>query len=280
MQAKADLHLHSIYSDGVWSPRKLVEEAVKVGLKGLSITDHDTVDAYSDPCFDSCPADLHILPGVELSCSYGGNDVHLLGYGFDPNHLLLKVWCEQYAAVRIKRIHFYFDRWESTFRFPNVFRKEFFENQPAALVTRLHLAKFLVEKGLAYHAQDAFARFLSSSVSPLPPALAFPDVRQGIDLLHSCGAFAVLAHPHTLHKSLLKSSFLSLPFDGVELSHGGHHVGERWEKWAQSRQLYGTGGSDFHDPRRGHRLGSSWTCWEIYQILSEGKSSCVSSQLP
>lgn len=280
ISVRADLHLHSIYSDGVLLPTDLIEYASKIGLKGLSITDHDTVEAYFDPLFSSKKKNISILPGIELSCSYRGRDVHILGYGFEPDHLLLRAWCRKYISVRLKRVHFYFDRWESSFRFSTCYRDEFFVIHSSRLLTRLHLAQFLVKKGLARHLKDAFFRFLDFRVVPLPSSLAFPDVIQGIELLHSCGAFVVLAHPYTIHDQVVDSTFLSLPFDGVELMHGGHCINGKWANWARSRNLYCTGGSDFHDFKRGHCIGSSWTTWEIYQIFSGGRSSSLYSRLP
>ncbi|WP_157952401.1 PHP domain-containing protein [Candidatus Similichlamydia epinepheli] len=272
MVAKADLHIHSSYSDGALSPTDLIAIAVRVGLNAISITDHDTVDAYFDSDFQKKKGEIEIVSGIELSCSYHGNDVHLLGYGFDVDHMLLKAWCRYHANIRLKRGYFYFDQWEKKFRFPVAYRNEFFENHFSPLLTRCHLAKFLLKKKLAFSIREAFSRFLHAKMFPLPVELSFPDVQEGIELIHLCGGFAVLAHPSVVSASVSNSpSFLNLPFDGVELMHRNNHIKGKWEIWARTRNLYCTGGSDFHDPKRGDVVGSSWTDEATLKILSIGR---------
>lgn len=91
MKKIIDLHIHTKFSDGFLSPKEVIDEAIKNGVSIISITDHDTIDAYNDELFEySNSNNIKIIPGVEISTHTGKSGIHILGYNFDLNNKLLK----------------------------------------------------------------------------------------------------------------------------------------------------------------------------------------------
>ena len=104
MEFKADMHMHSTCSDGLLSPFELIEKAAEIGLSGLSITDHDTVDAYTPELFSLAnKKGLILCPGVEFSCQLNGVNIHILGYDFNVNDPNLKSLCQRHQLRRKDR---------------------------------------------------------------------------------------------------------------------------------------------------------------------------------
>ncbi|MFW6276095.1 MAG: PHP domain-containing protein, partial [Bacteroidota bacterium] len=103
MGLKADLHTHTIYSDGTLTPAELFDKAVERGIDALSITDHDTIDGCIEGAGIISDYDLEFVPGIELSCYENGKEYHLLGYEIDLDNKLFKKHLEFLRNARYKR---------------------------------------------------------------------------------------------------------------------------------------------------------------------------------
>jgi predicted metal-dependent phosphoesterase TrpH len=267
---RADLHAHSTCSDGSLEPMQLLEAAQRAGLQGLSITDHDTVRAYDllpEGLWKSNPDShgqgaMQVLTGMELTSQLAGQSVHLLAYGFDPSHPLIREACEDRRVNRITR----FLEMRDNLRKLGVPLSEKID-LPEKVLGRPQLAAELIELGVCRDYPEAFAKYLGDSSPAYVPGKAYPTA-EAIDLLHAAGAWVVLAHPMLLKRHVCEE-VLKMPLDGLEAFYGRfHHKAMEWLAIASSKDWLVTGGSDFHGQARPDVvLGQAWTPQETFDLL-------------
>lgn len=245
-----ELHCHTTYSDGVLTPKQLIEAAVKAGVKALAITDHDTIAGWPEAI---AAADLvvEIVPGVELSTVCCGRSLHVLG--FYPDHTKLQTPLNQRLAGRQRRAQDMIDKLAAL-------------GYPIALPSmgagmapgRPHIAAAMVAAGYVKSTQAAFNRFLGEGKPAYVPYEQF-DVSEGIQLLRSCGAVPVWAHPYLFRGADIET-ILPVLVDaglmGLEVYHPDHSASDvrHLEAFCAQYGLIKTGGSDFHGPRA-NRVG-------------------------
>lgn len=280
MEFKADLHTHTSCSDGTMTPIELLKLARDCGLSGLSITDHDTVQAYTKEFFDAASI-LHvtIICGVEFSCMEKSDSVHILGYGIDIHHPKLIEFCKKHVERREKRNVEMIEKLKKKgfkISYEELLKSKTSPNQ---ILGRPHLAALLLEKGHINTIQEAFERYLGEGKSCYVETKCF-NVSDTIDLIHEVGGIAILAHPHLIKKKRLLKELLRKPFDGMECYYARmfRHQIEEYLKIAQEKNWVVTGGSDFHGsikPRL--TLGASFVTEGDFQkllsVLSEKRSS-------
>lgn len=259
---RADLHCHSVCSDGSDTPLELLLLAKKVELSGLSITDHDTIEAYTPELFYSAQEiGIQLLPGVELSTELGDQTIHILGYGFDLASAPFLSFLEEMQRRRNERNRLILQKLAAK----NIIVTE---DELATLVTdgikktigRPHIASIMQKKGYVRAIQDAFTYYLSEGTPYYVPGFKFTP-SDAIQVIHEAKGKAVLAHPHFIQKGKLLNTLLSLPFDGIECYYGSllKHQEKPWVKIATDRNWIATGGSDYHGQFRPRvNLGSSW----------------------
>jgi predicted metal-dependent phosphoesterase TrpH len=266
LEWRADLHTHTTCSDGSLSPHELVAAALEKGLSGLSITDHDSIQAYSQLTDMDSPVEL--LTGVELTTQLQGESVHILGYGFHPGSTVLNAACHERCEDRKNRFLEMRDNLRRLgLPLPQVFKL------PDRALGRPELASELVSLGICRSYQEAFQKYLKEDSPAYVPGKAF-SLEAGIELLHAAGAFAVLAHP-MLVKPKLIPSILKMPLDGIEAYYGrAGHQAPFWLNVAMDKQLLITGGSDFHGKAKPDiELGQSWTGRETFESLLGGRKA-------
>jgi len=252
MDQYIDLHLHSTCSDGALSPAEVVRRAVAAGLKAIALADHDNTDGIDALRTAGAEQGLEVLSGVELSVVWRHwQDIHLLGYGFDHHHPALVAALKEFQLFRQHRNQQIVER---------VNRKLAEENQPpldfgrvlqlaGGTIGRPHIAMALHEAGVVKSTEEAFQRYL---VSCNVPKRYFP-VSEAIDLIHTAGGVAVLAHPPFITREReelrgLLDELVALGLDGVEVYNSGASRSD--SDWylteARRRDLIVTGGSDYH----------------------------------
>jgi len=262
MERFVDLHVHSTCSDGVYTPEEVVTMAVDAGLTAMALADHDSIAGVETACAAGKQLGVEVLTGVELSVVWNQwNDIHLLGYGFDPRHAALGEALEEFRAHRETRNEKIVDNINLRLKEEGLAPIDF--TRVAALADgalgRPHIARALMEKGYAVDMEDAFRRYLRlCNVEKW----AFP-VTQAIDLIHRAGGVAVLAHPPfiTNRRSRLErliKAFAEMGLDGIEIYNSG--TSDDQFPWylhlARSLGMIVTGGSDFHGIEGNHeRLG-------------------------
>ena len=215
---KCDLHTHSTASDGRYSPSEVVKKAFKRGVKYLALTDHDTVSGIEEANAEAEKLDIHFIPGVELSTTYKGETVHILGYfkGDDYKNPDLNHFLEDLKTKRIERAHEIVRRLKK-FNDIEIDVNDVLKNGKDT-IARPHIAKAIMDAGYNYTKEYIFDNFIGDHCPAYVPANKL-DAEEGIKLLRSYNAIVVLAHP-VLLKKLNVLDVLHLDFDGIEGIYG------------------------------------------------------------
>ena len=215
---KCDLHTHSTASDGRYSPSEVVKKAFGRGVKYLALTDHDTVSGIEEANAEAEKLDIHFIPGVELSTTYKGETVHILGYfkGDDYKNPDLNHFLEDLKTKRIERAHEIVRRLKK-FNDIEIDVNDVLKNGKDT-IARPHIAKAIMDAGYNYTKEYIFDNFIGDHCPAYVPANKL-DAEEGIKLLRSYNAIVVLAHP-VLLKKLNVLDVLHLDFDGIEGIYG------------------------------------------------------------
>lgn len=270
---RADLHTHTHCSDGTDAPSDLLHKAKDAHLQGLSITDHDTIDAYTPELFSLAEQlGIQLLSGIELSSEWEGISVHILGYRIDLASSPLRTFLidmnkrrkERNRAIlaNLQKRGFFIDETEL-----EAAAKKAFSNRT---IGRPHIADMMVSKGYVKTRQEAFERYLRDGASCYAPGIKYTP-NEVIEQIHQAGGKAVLAHPHFLKKGALLKKLLSLPFQGIECYYGTLYPEQEkpWVEIAREKGWIATGGSDYHGSIKPYvSLGASWVGLETFSKLN------------
>lgn len=269
---RADLHCHTTCSDGTLSPNKLVELAAQIGLSGLAITDHDTIDAYETALESAKKQNILLGTGVEFSCDYDRIGVHLLGYDFALNSQPLRAFCVRHQQRRIERNQKILTKLEK-YKMPMKMDELMQAHREAKTIGRPHIAQLMVKKGYVKTVKEAFINYIADGKCCFDAGEPF-SAEETIALIHAAGGKAFLAHPHLIDNVQLIDRLLRLPFDGIECHYAkfAPEIEKKWVQIAQSKKLLMSGGSDFHGSGKQYlTLGASWvdeeTFYKIFQRL-------------
>jgi hypothetical protein len=249
----ADLHLHTRFSDGTFTPEEVVVEGRKHGFAALAITDHDTVEACAAAAVACFAAGIEFLPGIELTAEQNGQEVHILGYGFDLANPTLLAQVTRFQDVRQQRIR------EIVARL-NEINVPLEAEAVLALANcrapgRPHVARALVAAGVSESLDEAFERFLKKHRPGWVPKFKI-SATDAIALLHQAGGAAVLAHPGLHRADDAIPSLVDAGLDGIECYHTKHTptATERYLQMAGRLGVLATGGSDCHGLNKGKPL--------------------------
>ncbi len=269
---RADLHSHTICSDGADHPLELIRLAKEAGLQGLSITDHDTIDAYTPELFATAEElGIRLLPGIEISSEQDDSSVHILGYGFDLHSLGLKEFLVEMQKRRRERNLAILQK--LALRKIIISEEELNAHATQRTIGRPHIAELMVKKGYVQTMRDAFSYYLREGASCYAPGIKYSP-REVIEEIHKANGKAVLAHPHFLKKGSFLRKLLSLPFDGIECYYSllVKALEIPWLKLAQERGFIATGGSDYHGQFKPNvPLGCSWVGEHTFDLLIQRK---------
>lgn len=283
-----DLHIHSTCSDGYYSPEELVEMALKADLAAIAIADHDNVDGIAAAQEAGANQGLEVVAGVELSTQwYEYYDMHLLGYGFDPQDPYLNRELGDFQEFRAGRNRQIIDRVNEKLaeerRLP--LDPDAVRQLAGGTIGRPHIAQALREGGYVADNEEAFTRYL---VPCNVPKRYFP-VDEAIRLIQQSGGIAVLAHPPyiTRERRLLEklvAELVGLGLDGIEVYNNGSNMEDTdWLiKLARKYDLIVTGGSDFHgDPGSNIEIGSGFRGMKIpYRCVEEIRAALEKRRQP
>lgn len=251
---RVDLHLHSTASDGSLSPSALVWAARAGGLDVIAITDHDTCNGVAE-ALAALPSAIHVIPGIELSTTLDGLEIHILGYYIDHNNPALRAHADHAVNARRERVRkmlVLLRKYSVDVSFDDVLAAAEGSSQ---ILGRPHVARALVRRGYVQTVGEAFDRFLGDA-GPcfLPTELLHP--REAIELIKGAGGVALWAHPRpdVLERHL--ADMVSWGMRGLECYRPRASDSERdWIRaQAASHDLLLSGGSDWHGTWHG-RLG-------------------------
>ncbi|MFI5253184.1 MAG: PHP domain-containing protein [Bacteroidota bacterium] len=265
---KADLHIHSTYSDGVHSPFELVKKAAEAGLRAISITDHDSITGIDESIRYGIEYQLTVIPGIEFSATNNGREVHIIGYFFDrTNHRLTSAltFLRNERLKRAERIIGKLNRLNIPVTMDDVL-----EVSRAGSVGRPHIATAMVEKGYAESFSQVFIKYIGEN-GPAYEKKSELSSQEVIDLISHAGGLSILAHPG---KSMTERDLLLLieaGIDGIEVIHPSHMEDQIKYYRAIVNQYYlvETGGSDYHGGLRGddQNLGRVYVPLEVIDHL-------------
>src|SRR5580704_4205293 len=245
-----DLHTHTDQSDGTLSPRELVQEAARIGLEALAITDHDTFAGYDQAVEHAARASLELICGVELSTKYHGQSVHLLAYF--PKHAPtpdFRNWVAALEDSRHKRNRELIEKLRE--RGVDITIEEV-SRRAGKIVGRPHFAAAMMEKGCVASVQEAFDEYLDETAACFV-ARDEPAYEVAIAQIRGSGGFPVLPHPGrvTVIQSVLEQDVTQMRdagLGGIEVYHSDHSPSDCafYAGLAEKLGLAATGGSDFH----------------------------------
>ena len=275
----ADLHCHSVVSDGTMAPEDLAARAKANGVELWSLTDHDEVGGQHRAAAAARALGMAYLTGTEISVSFAGTTVHIVGLGFDPDDAQL---AQGLAATRGGRggraramaaqlaqagIH---GAYEGALQFVG----------NPELISRTHFARFLVESRVCRDTAEVFRKYLTEGKPGYVPH-HWASLGDAVRWITEAGGMAVIAHPARYRLSAneeyaLFSEFKAHGGQGVEVVTGSHSAAEyvTYGAMAQEFGLAASRGSDFHSPNESHTdLGTlpllPGTLKPVWELLAE-----------
>ena len=250
-----DLHTHTTASDGALAPPELVERAHRLGIRTLSVTDHDTVAGVPAAAAAAAACGMEFLPGIEITAVHERRDVHMLGYFLDPAPVGLAAFLDRQRLDRSRRAR------EMAARLAALGAPIDLDDLIAGAeaggksVARPSIARALLDAGHVTSLQQAFDRWLAEGRPAYVPRTGSSPV-DVVRLVKRSGGVAGLAHPGLLRRDDLIPELVEAGLGAIEVYHSDHDAGEqsRYLRLAGRHGLAVSGGSDFHGddhPRAG-----------------------------
>ena len=271
MQKKADLHIHTTFSDGTFSPEEVVKHAQKTGLSCIAICDHDVIDAI-DPALKAAKEyGIEVIPGVELTAEKKGCELHILGYYIDWRNKAFNKRLAEMCRQRQKRIVDMVDKLKA--HGVTINPEEVLKLSGRGSVGRLHLARVLYEKGYVTAVDEAFKTYIGNG-RPCYVGRINLTPEEAIDEILRVGGIPVLAHPGVMGKDEFIPSYVKRGLRGIEVYHTDHPpaTARHYEELARQHNLLVTGGSDCHGFGKGRILmGSITVSYELVEKLKDAR---------
>jgi predicted metal-dependent phosphoesterase TrpH len=248
-----DLHCHSDYSDGALAPSALLGRAAERGVRMLALTDHDTVDGLEAAHTAARHHGIHLIPGVEISVTWNGRTLHVVGLDIDPSNRSLRRGLEEIRVGRLQRAES-IGRRLTAIGFGRSFEGALALASTPQIVGRAHFARYLVASGAAVDTKTAFRRFLGEG-RPGYVRHRWADLGDAVNWIREAGGVAVLAHParYKLRVARLRAlleAFRALGGCAVEVvtARGQDAQAVQIASLARECGLLASAGSDFHSP--------------------------------
>lgn len=263
---KIDLQIHTTFSDGKDTPEQIAQKAHEGGLNVISVTDHDRVDSYEVVSQACAQYGLKNIPGVEISTTYEGKAIHVLGYNFDPNSEELKSFLRNINHYRKEKFLQLFPLLNDALREagkPEADIEKYKDRDPKWYAFP-GLSMFLVEQGITKDKNEGFQyfKYMKGTTPPVTPKDAF-------EIIHKAGGKAILSHPFAPRIALtnitpdraeqekLVWQFKEWGMDGLECYQAGHNADDVafCLEMAAKYNLLITAGSDWHGHHTAEETG-------------------------
>lgn len=243
---KVDFHVHTTSSDGILTPKEVVQIASKNGVKYLAITDHDTVSGLDEAIKEADKLNIKLIPGIELSTNHNKESIHILGFFKDDSYIndeLIKA-LDGIKNERIIRAQKMISKLKEIFNIEISF--EAIMSDGKKLIARPHIAKEIIKAGYPYDMDKIFEELIGKDCPAFIPTNKL-STEDGIKLLKKYNALVFLAHPILITKSPI-DDFLSLGLDGIEAIYFQNSPEEEKSliEIASKNNLLVSAGSDCH----------------------------------
>jgi 3',5'-nucleoside bisphosphate phosphatase len=249
----ADLHSHSAVSDGTLEPEDLATRAADKGVELWALTDHDELGGLTRAREAALDLGIAFLTGTEISVSFAGETVHIVGLGFDADNRVLQAGLQATRSGRLERAHRMAEGLAAV-GIPGAFEGALEYVGNPDLISRTHFARFLVETGVCAATHEVFQRYLTEGKPGYVPH-AWARLKDAVRWITEAGGVAVIAHPARYRFSptaeyALFTEFIAHGGRGVEVLTGSHSHSEqlRYADTALEFDLLASRGSDFHSP--------------------------------
>jgi predicted metal-dependent phosphoesterase TrpH len=253
----ADLHCHSVVSDGTLTPEELAARAAANGVELWALTDHDEIGGQHRAAQAAKEQGLKYLTGTEISVTFAGETVHIIGLGFDPDDPGMLEGLRQTRGGRGERAMEMSDQLAKV-GIRNAYEGALKYVGNPALISRTHFARFLVETGVCKDTSEVFRKYLTEGNPGYVPH-RWASLKAAVQWITSAGGMAVIAHPARYRftaneEYALFSEFKAHGGQGVEVVTGSHTAAEyvRYAETAREFGLAASRGSDFHSPGESH----------------------------
>jgi 3',5'-nucleoside bisphosphate phosphatase len=250
MHSLIDLHTHSLISDGVLAPKDLVQYAASKGIRVLALTDHDDLAGLEEASSAAQDLGIEFIHGVEISVTWRGRTIHIVGLRVDPNYPPLVEGLKTIRAGRHVRAQGIAHSLEEAGISGAL--EGAYHYAKAGIISRTHFARFLIEKGYAPSMQAVFKRYLVKG-KPGYFKHEWADLEKAIGWIKGAGGVAVIAHPGRYDMgrvTLLElfEAFRAAGGEAIEVVTGSHTPDQytHFAKLAHQFSLCSSVGSDFH----------------------------------
>ena len=242
---RADLHLHSTYSDGSLPPSEIISLASARGLSLVGITDHDTVEHFPEALAESAKNSVKVLPGVEFSTILQDRELHILGYAVDHRRPELRSHLEKVRSRRLERARIILERLAG--RNVHIPAAELDSYPADRTIGRMVIARLMYHYGYVRNVDEAFDNYLGSN-APAFVAYKPADAREVLELIRRSGGVSVLAHPSREDAEKALPHLHEAGLDGIETWRPilNRSLAALIRDKAQLFGLVQTGGSDWH----------------------------------
>lgn len=279
---KSDLHIHTNYSDGVFTPEKIVDAAIETDLDVIALTDHDNILSYeiAHKYIQNLEKEnkkvIKVIQGIEINTMYKNYEIHILGYFMDTEENDFKELIKSQQQARIKQtkeIVTLLNKKEGI----NI-KYEDIKNQvaPGGSIGRPHIAKAITSAGGTGSVMEAYAKYINDN-SPVYVQRKTVTPHEAVEIIYDAGGIPVIAHPHDLDNAeVLIKDLMHCGLRGIEAYHRKHSpaIVEYFSSMAEELGLIVTGGSDFHAPNIMNGqilLGKNFVPEWVYDKLVEEK---------
>lgn len=275
-----DLHVHSSASDGTFTPTQLVAEAKKAGLSAFALTDHDTTDGIAEAVAAAEEAGIELIPGVELSTEYDGKEIHVVGLYIDITNESMQKHMAAFRDSRDNRNVYMLEKLRAEgFDITQEALEAMF---PDAVITRAHVARYLLDKGYIPDIKTAFSEYIGEGCRCYVDR---PKVTptEAVDYILEAGGTPILAHPVMYHmpRAQLRQMIGEMKehgLVGMEAVYSENTPSDEQDYKALAREegLLISGGSDFHgtnkpDIKLGVGRGNLYVPYSFLEAIKQSR---------
>lgn len=269
----ADLHLHTVFSDGTYTPEELVSKSKSAGLSCIGIVDHDTVLGIKPSLAVGVKEGIEIIPGIELTADYNGQEIHILGYLLDHQNEALIGELDSLKRNRIERIYKITDKLKEMG--VELAPEAVFSLAGSGTVGRLHVARAMVKGKIINSTWEAFNKFIGDKCHAYVSGFKLSP-EEAINLIKRAKGVPILAHPYIINNEDLILKLIGWGMMGLEVYYPEHTTGmiNAYLSLAKEYNLLITGGSDCHGEAKPEvKLGSVKIPYELVEKIREARES-------